>query len=469
MLLPLFAAASDAEEVSLQEVYDAGLPVVSITTVDGEEPTFEVAKAPEGCVGLSIKNATKVPARLTVSLNGTMLYDSGDYEKDVSGLTVKVRGNTSAIQKKKPYKLKLQKKADLLCRGSKNYADKNWALINDEMLQTMVGLKVNELVGLQWTPAYKYVNLVFNGEYRGLYMLVETVERNTDCRLNVDKSGYIFEYDAYWWNEPIKIDSKFYYNMQYTYKYPDSDKVTEEQHAYISDVVKAFETSIAKGTYGSCIDVNSFATWMVGHDILGCMDAAGSNIFLTKYDNTPDSKIMMGNMWDFDSGFMTEGDWDGMHKQWFFGKLFKNVNLRFARAYYSKWNELKSTLFSQMDTYLADYVKSEACKAFEKSLALDRKARGKEMSSVADMIDGFRQWFASRKTWLDENITQPEVWLRGDANCDGTVNQNDLDAIVDYLMGRTQKSAFDMDNADMNRDGGVDVADVVEFIRQKDS
>ena len=44
MLLPLFAAVSDAEEVSLQEVYDAGLPVVSITTVDGEEPTFEVAK-----------------------------------------------------------------------------------------------------------------------------------------------------------------------------------------------------------------------------------------------------------------------------------------------------------------------------------------------------------------------------------------------------------------------------------------
>jgi hypothetical protein len=91
------------------------------------------------------------------------------------------------------------------------------------------------------------------------------------------------------------------------------------------------------------------------------------------------------------------------------------------------------------------------------------------MSSVADMIDGFRQWFASRKTWLDENITQPEVWLLGDANCDGTVNQNDLDAIVDYLMGRTQKTTFDMDNADMNRDGGVDVADVVEFIRQKDS
>ena len=257
--------------------------------------------------------------------------------------------------------------------------------------------------------------------------------------------------------------------MQYTYKYPDSDKVTEEQHAYISDVVKTFEASLAEGTYGRYIDVNSFATWMVGHDILGCEDAAGSNIFLTKYDNTPDSKIMMGNMWDFNSCFVTEGDWDGMHERWFFDKLFKSVNMRFARAYYSRWNELKDNLFSQMDTYLADYANSEACKAFERSLVLDRKAKGKEMSSVADMIDGFRQWFASRKIWLDANITPPKAWARGDANCDGTVNQYDLEAIVDYMMGRTQKAAFDMDNADMNQDGGVDVADVVEFIRQKDS
>ena len=153
MLLPMLAVASEAEEVSLQKVYEAGLPVVSITTVNGEKPTFDVAKAPEGCLGLSIKNATKVPARLTVSLNGTTLYDSGDYEKDVSGLTVKVRGNTSAIQKKTPYKLKLQKKADLLCRGDDKFKDKNWALIRDERMLTKAGLKINELGGLQWTPA----------------------------------------------------------------------------------------------------------------------------------------------------------------------------------------------------------------------------------------------------------------------------------------------------------------------------
>ena len=113
LVQPLFAVVSFSDIVDLQEVYDAGLPVLSITTVDGEEPTFDVWYAPEGCIGLSIKNATKVPARMTISHNGNVLYDSGEYVEDKSGLTIKVRGNTSAIQHKTPYKIKLQKKADL--------------------------------------------------------------------------------------------------------------------------------------------------------------------------------------------------------------------------------------------------------------------------------------------------------------------------------------------------------------------
>ena len=197
LMLQLFSIAAFSDNVSLQEVFDAGLPVLTIMTVNGEEPTYETVDHPNGCNGYSIKNATKVPARMTISHNGIVLYDSGEYIEDKSGLTVKVRGNTSArMSAKKPYKLKLQKKADLLCRGDDKFKDKNWALIRDERMLTKAGLKINELGGLQWTPAYEYVNVMFNGDYRGVYMLVETVERNNKCRLNVADSGYVIEYDA---------------------------------------------------------------------------------------------------------------------------------------------------------------------------------------------------------------------------------------------------------------------------------
>lgn len=465
LMLPLFAVASTA--VDLQDVYDAGLAVVSITTVDGEAPTFERAYPPEGCLGLSIKNATKVPARMTISRSGIVQYDSGEYEKDKSGLTVKVRGNTSALQGKKPYKLKLQKKADLLGRGD-TFKDKNWVLINDQTLLTMVGLKVNELLGLQWTPAYEYVNLVFNGEYRGLYMLIESVERNVDCRLNVANTGYIFEYDAYWWKEDKKINSKFYYAMQYTYKYPDSDKVTDDQHAYITEVVKNFEESLQKGNYDDCIDVNSFATWMLGHDLLGCNDGAGSNMYLTKFDNTSETKIMMGNMWDFDSALKKSGQWDSLHDRWFFKLLFNSNNKRFITAYKRKWEELEPTLFSQMDSFLNDLAQSGECEALDKSLLLNQEVTGADIKyvPVVDTINSFKQWFSSRRTWLDEQISKLKGYELGDVNFDGSVNEKDLNAVIDYIMGITPQGTFDVYNADVNQDRQVNAADIVGLIKK---
>lgn len=465
MMLPYFAETSSSKEVSLQEVKNAGLPILTIITVNGEEPTYEKADPPKGCIGLSIKNATKVPARLTLSFDGTVLYDSGDYVEGKSGITVKVRGNTSAFGHKKPYKLKLQKKADLLRRGDKKFNDKDWALIKDEYLFAKTGLKTNELLGLQWTPAYEYVNLVFNGEYRGVYMLIETVERNVNCRLNVAETGYIFENDAYWWNEDKYIPSTLSSSVQYTYKYPDGDKVNEEQHTYIKNLVSQFENSFKNGTYTDYIDVISFANWMLCHDLLGCKDGAGSNVFLTKYDNTAETKVMMANLWDFDSAFSAERSqkWDAAHNRSFFSLLFNSTNQSFVRTYKRRWDEIKFTLFNQIDAYLTNYAKSKECTALNKSLVLDSKRWNVETVSVTSEIDYIRLWFATRKDWLEESIHKLKGYKKlGDVNDDNEADKKDLKAIVSYIMGDIPKD-FNKYAADVNDDGKVNVRDVVVF------
>ena len=470
-MLQSFAIAAFPDEVSLQEVLDAGLPVLTITTVNGEEPTYENVDHPEGCSGYSIKNATKVPARLTITINGSMLYDSGEYVEDKSGLTVKVRGNTSArVSAKKPFKLKLQKKADLLFRGDDKFKDKNWALVRDERLLTKIGLKINELGSLQWTPAYQYVNVVFNGNYRGVYMLVETVERNTKCRLDVAETGYVIEYDAYWWNEEKYIFSKLFYAMNYTYKYPDSKKVTDEQHTYITDYVGKFDNSVLYGGYPDYIDVKSFAAWLICREIMGCQDGTGANMFLTKYDNTAEAKLQMANMWDFDSALKQTGKWDGVHDSWFFGKMFKSTDRTFVREYIKRWYKLKPTIFSQIDNYITDFANSEEYAALERSLEMDYTRWHETLVSLPQEIDHFRQWFASRKTWLDENISklnnkEAKPVKLGDVNDDGVVDDKDLQALVSHIMGNTPKD-FEDEVADVSQDGSVDVADVVALIKK---
>ena len=141
-------AITDTER---QQLIETGLPLVVIETVNHEEPTYEVAIAPPGCLGQSIKNATKVPGRLVIINGEKTTYDSGEYESGTSGITIKVRGNWSANYLNHPYKIKLQKKDDLLCRGNKRYKDKDWLLLRVPNLNTMIGFKINEMLGLQWT------------------------------------------------------------------------------------------------------------------------------------------------------------------------------------------------------------------------------------------------------------------------------------------------------------------------------
>ena len=173
------------EIITTDSLLRINIPLVVIETNNYEEPTFDKVITPEGCWGNGITNAQKVPGRMLIVYEKKILYDS---EKE--GIKIKVRGNTTAYEEKKPYKIKLSKAADLLLRGDdKKYADKDWCLIKDELLMAKVGFYLGELIGMTWTPRYKYVNLVMNSKYLGPYMLIEAVEKNNSCRLNVDAGG----------------------------------------------------------------------------------------------------------------------------------------------------------------------------------------------------------------------------------------------------------------------------------------
>jgi hypothetical protein len=409
IIIWLFACFAQAQNVSLDTLRKIGLPVVVVETIDAEEPSCEYLTPEDGYPGYSIRNATKVPGRIRVIEGDSTSYDSGEYEEDISGMTIKLRGNNSAFTEKKPYKIKLQRRADMLW-GDDHYKDKDWVLLKDEnpSLNLMVGLKVNELVGLQWTPRFRFVNLLFNGDYRGVYMLCESVKRNTECRLKVSSSGFIFEMDPYWWNEDLWFKSNMS-GRKYTFKYPDPENVIPEQLDYLIDYMTKVDFSPYDGTYEQYIDLESLASWVLGHDILGTYDASGSNIFITKYDDGDSTKLMMGNMWDFDTIEQMPDDFSLVHTftgGFFPYPLFSSTNKAFTQAYINKWNELKSIIFYKMEQFLNDFSTSNVAIALEKSRTLDFKRWGTTGPTVAENIETNIQWFRERKVWLHDAINE---------------------------------------------------------------
>ena len=76
--------------------------------------------------------------------NGEIIYDSGENNE----FSIKVRGNATAYYPKRPYKLKLPKKANLLSEDPLNATenkDKNWVLLagycDKPLLRTKTGFK----------------------------------------------------------------------------------------------------------------------------------------------------------------------------------------------------------------------------------------------------------------------------------------------------------------------------------------
>ncbi|MBR5716268.1 MAG: CotH kinase family protein [Bacteroidales bacterium] len=408
-LLPFVCSSAFASPLSipLDSIRSLVLPVVTIETVDGEEPTCERAVPPEeeGAVGMGITNVTKIPGHLVITLGGDTLYDSGPYVKDSTGMRVKIRGNSSAWTPKKPYKVKLERKADLLLRGDEErYADRDWVLLKDPLFRLHIGFETGRLIGMEWTPAHRYVNLVMNGDYRGLYLLCEPVERNTRCRIVTEKSGFIAESDPFWWLEPLSIPSSLMPHFRWTLKYPDSDDVTDEELSFITRELEGIEKAVRGTDYPSCIDVESWARWLLAHEILGTEDCYGSNIFVACNDSLG-SKARMPVLWDFDSIFQMEDDWSNVHNhRFFFNRLLSSANGAFRQAYRTLWEETRRSVFDGILSYIDGYAISEEAGAVDAAMRLDADRWHSEYTSLRDHLDKARAWFNTREAWLEEHI-----------------------------------------------------------------
>ena len=404
---------------TLEEVLGYGLPVVVVNTVDGEEPTAERIDHPEGCMGTDVTNVTKVPGRVRIFYPGdteSPAYDSGEYREGESGITFKIRGNSSALDDKKPFKIKLQKKADMLMRGDKKYNDKDWALIRPTggskhlcPIVTTVGNKTTEILHVcDWIPASMYVNLIVNGDFRGFYQLTETVERNDKCRINVDEqTGYIAEIDPYWWNGVVNFVESPVLNISYkfTFKYPDSDDITQEQLDAFREHIELLNASLSDGTYPLYIDVESCARWLLAHQLLGTLDAGGSNMFIIRRDGQ--SKLQMGTLWDFDTSFRIQGTFTPIMSLHYFKQMLQDSpNKMLAREMIRIWESEKERIMTEVYVFLDSIAGTDLAHAIDNSIKANLKRwHGKTLDDMDTTIEKLRQWFSTRAEEIDSLLT----------------------------------------------------------------
>lgn len=432
-----------------QMVDDTLIPVLNIETINGEMPTYTIVNAPEGCIGTSITDNNYVSGRMVMTLKGETLYDSGDYEKNVSGMRIKVRGNsTGAYMNQHPYKIKLSKKSDLLNRNDKAYKHKEWLLLGmytwnksmtnqESNILHIAGLTISKILGMSWTPEYDFVHVVLNGDYQGMYYLIEPVSKG-EKRVDIENSGFLIEHDTFWWNEDVYFKTERQGSTcAFTYKYPDSDDVTEE----IQNNIKSYMDEVEECIYNKAyimqhIDLESFAKWMLVHDILGTDDSAGCNRFLCRKDNT--SLLQMGPTWDYDSTFRSDS-WSSIHSlDWFYyPQLF--LNEAFVNTYVNIWHTIRPTLMNSITTSFEE-VWQKYVGIFDESMKIHQTKYPYEgQQTLKEQIDEIIGKFNERIAILDELMHQYD----GSTSIEKTHQEKQVITITD-LMGHQYKNKKDM-------------------------
>ena len=259
------------------KLVDTGLPVIFVETDYGQ----------------SILTKTDyVNAMMTIVHKGDTVYRGRH--------GIRGRGHATWTYPKKPYRVKLDSKANLLGMD----ADKDWCIMpnycDKTLMRTSIALKMSELLEFPWTPKARYVEFVLNGQYEGNYQIIEAIKQDSK-RVNIPETGFIVERDGYYNQEAIWFTTTKY---GFSFKNPKEKNLTSPQFEYIKDYLNEFEQVLYSNSfkdpvngYAKYIHPESFARWFLLHMLIANID---TDPYLVKEDMTPQSKLSMGPVWDFE-------------------------------------------------------------------------------------------------------------------------------------------------------------------------
>ena len=330
---------------------------------------------------------------------------------------IKGRGNYSWNYPKHPYRIKFDSKQKVLGMNK----NKNWALLanycDKTSLRSAIGFKTSQLIGKEYTVDSRFVALMINGEYLGLYQIAELIKEGSD-RVNISDDGFIIENSQYddKANKFFSAEANIFYN----FKYPDDDEITETQVASAKSAIDEFEAilyaddSIAFSEeygYRNYIDVESFAKFFLIHNVISNGD---TNKYIYKYDNSGASKLFMGPVWDF--------EWS-LGIGWYYGdRKNKNNELiihlyqeRLLEDQYYKsvikgiWEQVRGTIKQDLLDYingLATSMKESIALNFEKWQILDQQVSvgGVPLGSFEAELTCDKAYLSAHIDWLDAII-----------------------------------------------------------------
>jgi len=310
----------------------SNLPIVSINTQ-----------------GLPILNDPRISANMTIVDNGSGQRNnvSDPFNGYEGKINIELRGSSTMMFPKKAYLFETQddngqnNNVSLLGMAEEN----DWILYapytDKSLIRNVLTYDLGNKMG-NWTPHTRFCELVLNGEYRGIYILMEKIKRDKN-RVDIAKltetdisgddvtGGYIIRIDKTdqpdilgWTSYPYPIPPYADYSpLFFQYYYPKGKDIVPVQEAYIQKFMLDFENAVNSSNfkdpvygYIKYLDVTSFVDHFIIRELAKEVDAYMFSTFMYKKKDSNGGKLYLSPFWDFNLGYGNVNYENGDESPW---------------------------------------------------------------------------------------------------------------------------------------------------------
>ncbi|MCH5224799.1 MAG: CotH kinase family protein [Muribaculaceae bacterium] len=345
-------------------------------------------------------------------------------------LQIKARGNWTRIGfSKKPFKIKLDKKQNLL--GLTPAKNKHYALLShpdddNGYLRNFVSFKLGEKIGLPWTPKMQPVELVVNGDYRGLYFLTESI-RADEGRIEIAElddnesdsekvsGGYIVELDNYYEENQIQLYEKSWVDgeqldlLRITWDTPEI--YSELQKRFVTDQFEAINNAVGSNddTLWSYLDLDDAVRYYLVEEIVSDTESYHGSTYLFR-DRGEGEKWHFSPLWDAGNAFRGRTDDFFYHCDPFGNTWIPSIreNAAFNNKMKETWLWFMSSRFSEiwgdMEEFAA-HISAGAIRDHARWKGVPHPDGGQSVADNSDM--------ASKLRGVSDHIKAKVEWLKG--------------------------------------------------------
>ena len=435
LLMLLFLLVAPVIFCKAQLLTSSNLPIVVINTN-----------------GQAILDDPKIKASMGIvnNANGQRNNVTDNFNEYNSFIGIELRGQSSQSFPMKSYGIELWNNASVAVKkpllGMPNESD--WVLYapytDKTLMHNFLAYTLSRKMG-NWAARCRYVEVVLNNEYIGIYVLMEKIKKD-DSRVNITKilntdvqgtavtGGYIFSIDKQangWFSSyPTNVGGNNF--TQFSYIYPKESNIVQAQKNYLKSYVDSFEKGLQAPNFQDknlgwrkYANEQSFIDFLLINEVSRNVDGYRLSSYFNKDRN---GKITAGPVWDFDLAFRNANycngsnidgwswQFNGVCPNDFFQVPFwwqkLNADTAFNANTLCRWKNLRSNVLSQQNIFnLIDSVATLTTEARQRHFAqwpILGQYVWPNPEPIATTYEGeintIKTWVAARLVWMDNNL-----------------------------------------------------------------